>query len=179
MKTAPNQRLTDEQRDLAATCFKMAVSLARSNSRSDDDLEECYDASFRALIGAARKYDPSRAKFSTYAHIGISLGLRTQRIKASRRKNHCWYTDHIEQYDEGYDDPEFDDEKVSSGIIASALEQLPDREREIVTMRLIDGKTLKEVGERFGICKERIRQIQEAATKKLRELLADQEWRLN
>lgn len=50
------------------------------------------------------------------------------------------------------------------------LRVLDKREREIVRMRVIEGKTLEEVGEILGVCKERVRQIQEIAMKKLRRL---------
>lgn len=56
--------------------------------------------------------------------------------------------------------------------LEEVLEGLPDRQAEIVRLRygLKDGKkrTLKEVGEVFGVTKERIRQLQELAFRKLR-----------
>jgi RNA polymerase primary sigma factor len=55
------------------------------------------------------------------------------------------------------------------------LVTLDAREREILSLRygLNDEpeKTLEQVGEKFGLTRERIRQIQEAALKKLRTAL--------
>jgi RNA polymerase primary sigma factor len=56
--------------------------------------------------------------------------------------------------------------------IAEALDKLPERERKIIQLRygLLDGRhrTLEEVGITFGITRERIRQIEAVALRKLR-----------
>jgi len=60
-------------------------------------------------------------------------------------------------------------------LVQEILATLPEREREILAMRfgLNDGKerTLEEVGERFGVTRERIRQIQEQALKTIRKTM--------
>jgi RNA polymerase primary sigma factor len=60
-------------------------------------------------------------------------------------------------------------------LVKEILATLPEREREILAMRfgLVDGKerTLEEVGERFGVTRERIRQIQEQALKTIRKAM--------
>jgi RNA polymerase primary sigma factor len=57
--------------------------------------------------------------------------------------------------------------------LRAALDELTDREREILRMRFgMDGgeeHTLTDVGDRFGLSRERIRQLQVQALKKLRE----------
>jgi len=55
--------------------------------------------------------------------------------------------------------------------IEEALDTLPEREREILRMRFgFDGEeqTLSEVGDRFGVSRERIRQLQVNALRRLR-----------
>jgi RNA polymerase primary sigma factor len=56
--------------------------------------------------------------------------------------------------------------------IEEALQKLPERERKIIQLRygLKDGRyrTLEEVGVEFGITRERIRQIEAVALRKLR-----------
>ncbi|WP_240550064.1 RNA polymerase sigma factor RpoD [Phototrophicus methaneseepsis] len=56
--------------------------------------------------------------------------------------------------------------------IRNALDVLSDREREVLQMRfgLVDGQdhTLEEVGKHFGVTRERIRQIEAKALRKLR-----------
>ena len=60
--------------------------------------------------------------------------------------------------------------------VRRALETLPEREREIVKCRLLadgDEQTLEQIGTRFGLTRERIRQIETRAVKMLRELLSE------
>ena len=62
--------------------------------------------------------------------------------------------------------------KLLRGQIGDALDRLTDRERRIIVLRfgLDDGqfRTLEEVGREFGITRERIRQIEAKALRKLR-----------
>ncbi len=62
--------------------------------------------------------------------------------------------------------------RLLQDYLAIALEGLNDREREVLIMRfgLEDGKvsTLEEVGEHFGVTRERIRQLETKALAKLR-----------
>jgi len=55
------------------------------------------------------------------------------------------------------------------------LEQLPDRQREVLTRRFglagHEAATLERVGEQIGLTRERVRQIQVDALKRLREIL--------
>jgi RNA polymerase primary sigma factor len=56
--------------------------------------------------------------------------------------------------------------------VQNALAALTDREREVLELRygLVDGKdhTLEEVGQYFNVTRERIRQIEAKALRKLR-----------
>jgi RNA polymerase primary sigma factor len=68
------------------------------------------------------------------------------------------------------------DDAAASGMlrdqIASALDQLTERERKVLELRygLSDGqpRTLEEVGKAFGVTRERVRQIEVKALRKLR-----------
>ena len=63
--------------------------------------------------------------------------------------------------------------------LSELLELLDDRERKIIFKRFgLDGdkpKTLEEVGKKFGVTRERIRQLQNIALAKLRRALAKRE----
>src|SRR6202790_1959699 len=72
----------------------------------------------------------------------------------------------------------FRDKNMRDGL-RELLEVLDDRERKIILQRfgLDDGKpkTLEEVGKKFGVTRERIRQLQNIALTKLRRALAKRE----
>lgn len=63
--------------------------------------------------------------------------------------------------------------------VDSLLDKMSTREKKILDMRfgLLDGRihTLAEVSKRFGISRERVRQIEEQALKKLRKFVQQQE----
>jgi len=73
------------------------------------------------------------------------------------------------------DSPMADKELVKESLnteIARALNMLNDRERDIVEMSFginHQEMTLEEIGERFGLTRERVRQIREKAIRKLRQ----------
>ena len=73
---------------------------------------------------------------------------------------------------------EINDRQVRTDVFRF-MDRLDDREREILRYRYgLDGveeETLEVVGERFRITRERVRQIQNSALKKLREMLEDQD----
>lgn len=70
-------------------------------------------------------------------------------------------------------------EKSYSNDISDMIKQLDEREEKIIRLRFgLDGdspKTLEEVGSIFGITRERVRQLQNIAIKKMRHIMADKE----
>ena len=70
-------------------------------------------------------------------------------------------------------------DKDLCGEVGDLLGVLDDRERKIINSRFgLDGqklKTLEEVGEKFGVTRERIRQVQNIALRKLRKALGKKE----
>ena len=65
------------------------------------------------------------------------------------------------------------DSKIRSQWLHECLAELNEREQIIIRERRLreDGKTLEELGRRFGISKERVRQIEARALQKLRQAL--------
>lgn len=53
----------------------------------------------------------------------------------------------------------------------AAVDQLPDRSRDILRLRFMDGRTLEEVGDMLKLTRARIKQIQDDALRKLRHIL--------
>lgn len=67
---------------------------------------------------------------------------------------------------------EIAEQNMLQAEITAALNELPERERKILQLRygLLDGqrRTLEEVGATFGITRERTRQIEAEALRRLR-----------
>jgi RNA polymerase primary sigma factor len=78
--------------------------------------------------------------------------------------------------DENADTPyEQLEEKTVTGMLHEMIKTLDPREATILRYRFgLDGgseKTLEEVGEKFGVTRERVRQIQNIALNKLRKMI--------
>ena len=73
--------------------------------------------------------------------------------------------------------PELEIEADRAAKLESALETLDDREREILESRHLteDPLQLKELGEKMGVSKQRVAQLEQRALKKLRAQLSDLE----
>jgi RNA polymerase sigma-32 factor len=69
-----------------------------------------------------------------------------------------------------------DHENHQRFLIEQALSDLPERDREIIQARRLseDGATLEELGQQFGVSRERIRQIEERALKKIKSSICEQ-----
>ncbi len=67
------------------------------------------------------------------------------------------------------------EDKTVTGMLQDMVKHLDNREATILRSRFgLDGgpeKTLEEVGEKFGVTRERVRQIQNLALRKLRKMI--------
>ncbi len=65
--------------------------------------------------------------------------------------------------------------KTVTGMLREMVKTLPAREATILNFRFgLDGgteKTLEEVGQKFGVTRERVRQIQNIALRKMRKMI--------
>ena len=68
------------------------------------------------------------------------------------------------------------DDATRAGWLDEAMQRLSARERQVIRRRFLEGEksTLAEIGETFGVTKERIRQIERQALLKMRATLAEQ-----
>lgn len=168
--------LTDEQRALVVQYRLMAFKFAGRkyhtlpirvrNWMSRDDMN---GAAMLGLIRAAKTWDPSIAAMSTHLFWSC-VGSMSKYIKDTLREvggrpDKCnalqsqpWY---LMEPDDLANVVEAKRERVFHGadLIRTLIDGLPERERRAIRMRYFDGLTLREVGERMGITKERVRQI--------------------
>jgi RNA polymerase primary sigma factor len=156
---------------------RLIVSIAKKHVRPGDELSELVSDGNVALIQAVARFDYARGnKFSTYASWAIINGFRRRRREQNHRAR--FVTGHKEVLQSTADTrgDEHDQEKGQKQRqckVERLLCRLDDRERRIIASRYGIGggieKTLKQIGEELGICKERVRQIEARAEDKLRE----------
>ena len=129
---------------------------------------------------AVERFDYSRGtKFSTYASWAI---MKNYARSIPEQHYHCsrYVTGREEILDATADHrpapaSESDRQRVRE-LIAAGMSELTEREREIVSGHFGLGNksgalTLEQLGKRFGVTKERIRQIERRALTRLREVL--------
>ena len=137
-----------------------------------------------SLFRAVEKFDFALGnKFSTYATWAIMKNY-ARSIPAEYTRQDRFRTGNDEMFDYSTDDRRnpYEDQRTNEqqhNVIMSILQQLEDRERSIIIERfgLDDGTeplTLEQVGERHGVTKERIRQIETRALQKIRKIASEE-----
>ena len=169
------------RRRITAANLRLVVSIAKKHvGRAPDFFEVVSDGNV-SLMRAVEKFDYARGnKFSTYATWAIVKNY-ARSIPEQRYRGARYVTGQEAVLDNAADHrlapaPQSDRKRVRE-MIAAALGSLTDREREIVTghfgLAKRDGTlTLEQLGKRFGVTKERIRQIEQRALAQLRETLS-------
>ncbi|MBN2447208.1 MAG: sigma-70 family RNA polymerase sigma factor [Phycisphaerae bacterium] len=157
--------------------LRLVVSIAKRHANPAIDFFEIVSDGNISLMRAVDKFDYSRGfKFSTYASWAIIKNFA--RTMPDRKR-------HQDRYQTGrdellgtlagpaIDEPEDDYLPVMRRRIDAMLETLDEREQSILRQRFgLDRnggpKTLEQIGQRFGVSKERIRQLEARAMAKLR-----------
>ena len=68
----------------------------------------------------------------------------------------------------GYNPAEVAEDREIAAKLTQLIRELSPREELVITARFVEGKTLEEVGQRFQLTRERIRQIEAKALRKLK-----------
>ncbi|MDP7277477.1 MAG: sigma-70 family RNA polymerase sigma factor [Planctomycetaceae bacterium] len=157
--------------------LRLVVSIAKKHLRPGMNFFEMVSDGNLSLIRAIEKFNYLLGnKFSTYATWAIMRNF-ARSVPREHRQRDRFRTGHEEFFgsrsDEGGNP--FLEQKVNRQqheVIMEILEHLDPREREVITRRfgLSEGsepQTLEQVGRRFGVTKERIRQLESRALKKL------------
>lgn len=159
--------------------MRLVVNIAKRHSGQTDNFFELLSDGNMSLIRAVEKFDYGRNfKFSTYASWAIMKNF-ARTIPDEKHRRERFVTGHEEVFEVAPDTRTDEHEIVASKERAShnvnrLLESLEPREREIIRMRAglddnAKGMTLEEIGQQFGITKERVRQLNARAMKKLRQ----------
>jgi RNA polymerase sigma factor (sigma-70 family) len=165
--------------------MRLVVNVAKKHSGASDNLWELISDGNMSLIRAVEKFDFGRGfKFSTYAMWAIMKNF-ARSIPDERHRRERFVTGHDELFEVAPDTRSDEHEVLAaqerhSRSVNRLLEYLEPREREIIRMRAgLDGHakvmTLEEIGQQFGITKERVRQLNARAMRKLRSIAEEQE----
>jgi RNA polymerase primary sigma factor len=160
--------------------LRLVVSIAKRHMKPSVNFFELVSDGNMSLMRAIEKFDYTKGnKFSTYATWAImknyarSIPTENKVLDRFRTGN-----DDVFSFSEEKRGSQFKDEVVNSRqneVIMSILENLDDRERRIILHRYglekgSEPETLEQVGSRFGVTKERIRQIEARAMQKIRKI---------
>ncbi len=179
------EALTDQIkhcRDLLIECnLRLVHKLASQHSQTGQNLDELKSDAHISLMRAVEKFDYGRGfKFSTYATWAIVKNFARSIPDENTHKTR-YMTGHEEVFDAKADTHTDEQELLASAELAKQrvnrlLQYLDPRTREVIRMRTgIDGSaemTLEQIGQHFGITKERVRQINVRGMKQLRERAA-------
>jgi len=174
-------QVDDLRQRIIGANLRLVVSIAKKHVGWSPNFFEIISDGNMSLMRAVEKFDFSRGtKFSTYATWAIvknyARSIPEQLYRASR------YVTGQEEVLEAAPDrqvestSESDRDRVRE-LITAGMDELDEREREIVSSHFgLGGRvgtlTLEQLGQRFGVTKERIRQIERRALARLREVLA-------
>lgn len=176
-KQADMTPLTDAQRDLAASCVKMAAMLADKASRRRPRLADEYlSDAMLALVQSVKTYDPGIAKFSTYSYLGVSRGLRNTKrnnlpagCRVDKPKFRIPRTVSLARLPYRMEPCGSDPEPFGLEGFDKLVARLPKRGRLILKYRFVDDMTLAEIGRKFRVTRQRAQQEYEEAIDALRQ----------
>jgi len=164
--------------------LRLVVSIAKKHMQTGMNFFEMVSDGNMSLIRAIEKFNYTLGnKFSTYASWAIMKNYARSIPKEFKQRDR--YRTGIEEvFDWRQDDgePQIRQELVNKRqhqLIMSILEQLDDRERTIIVNRFglaegVEPQTLEQVGKGLGVTKERIRQLEARALKKLRQITQEE-----
>jgi RNA polymerase primary sigma factor len=169
-------------RDVLISCNQRLVyNNAKKHLGPGESIDDLVSDGNLSLMRAVEKFDYARGnKFSTYATWAIIKNF-ARSIPDEKTRRQRYMTGHDELF-EGRADVRTDEQEVLAAADAARdrvnrlLDHLDPRTREVIRMRTgLDGSeemTLEQIGQYFGITKERVRQINVRGMKQLREWAA-------
>ncbi len=167
----------------------LVLAMAKRTRLTNIDFNEMISEGNMALLRSVEKFDCSRGyKFSTYSCRAILKSFSRVAMRASRYRGKfptefdpaMERSDYIDKLRDGVEEDCVDELK---DILVQNLAGLSEVEQTVISERFALGvvascdesspKTLEQVGLIIGVTKERVRQIQNNALKKMRTALED------
>jgi len=170
---------------LTRTNLALVLAMAKRTRLGDVDFAEIVSEGNMALLRAVDKFNVDRGfKFSTYACRAILKAFSRTALKSSRYK-----TRFPVEFEPDYEKSDWTDRRRDAveedcvdelkQIVDRNLAELSDVEQTVIRRRFNwqqaedSPMTLEEVGQIIGVTKERVRQIQNKALTKIRQVMED------
>lgn len=172
--------ITDIKNLLIRSNLRLVVSIAKRYLKANTGFFELVSDGNISLIRAVEKFDYARGfKFSTYASWAIlknfarSVPAEQQRQDRFRTGNDEVFAESSEQKGSFFIDEHMN--LTQRAVIQEMMQELDGREQKVIACRfgLSAGEqpeTLEQVGNRLGVTKERVRQIEVRTLEKLRRI---------
>ncbi len=173
-------------RDILINCNQRLVynNAKKHLAGGTENIDDLVSDGNLSLMRAVEKFDYARGnKFSTYATWAIIKNF-ARSIPDEKTHKLRYMTGHDEVF-EAKADVRTDEQEVlavadaAKAKVCKLLDHLDPRTREVIRMRTgLDGSremTLEQIGQHFGITKERVRQINVRGMKQLREWAAKED----
>lgn len=167
------RRAEEPRNTLWATTMRLVSGYAAKYAGEHLTSEELEAIGSDFVLRAIEHFDPDRGvRFVTYCSWAVTRGMGRAVQDARRRAQRevelpevvelgSWSPDQ-------YEEPDWDSRNVQE--VSRALASIPAREREVVLARC-NGETLTALARRRGVCRERIRQIEQRAVRRVGDVL--------
>ena len=164
--------------------LRLVVSIAKKHINPQSSFFEMVSDGNMSLIRSIEKFDYTRGnKFSTYATWAIMKNF-ARSVPAEHTQLDRFRTGNDEMF-QGSTDQKSNpyklelDNQVQRRVLMRILDELDRREKQIIICRFglepaVEPQTLEQLGRQLGVTKERVRQIQTRALRKLKKIAGEQ-----
>lgn len=136
-----------------------------SKTQNEQDAQDIAADVFLKVYEKLDTFDENKGSVSTWIYT-ITRNTLTDRFRT--RKTFAEIPENLAQ-DDSIEDGICNNEMLEE--LAKALEELEERERDIIVLRYYSGKTLKEIAEQMDISYAYVKILQNKALKKLKNFL--------
>ena len=159
---------------------RLVVRIARQHTGPHESFADAVSEGNLAMMRAVERFDYTRGfRFSTYASWAIMKRLASTLPAEALQRRHFTPVDNdvlTANADLKTLGPEQTADREGLRLaMADLLEQLPEREKAVLIEHFglggATGSTLEQIGQRWGLSKERVRQIKASALTRLKGLM--------